>query len=164
MAAARSGFALVALPDGGALVAGGFGGVGTGARARLSTVERFDPASDTWSPAADLLAPVAGASAILLASGHVLLAGGSVSDAELVDVQANKFVSGLTADAMLFVPETGTWTDVIAMPEPRAGASAVLLADGSAVFVGGSSSEGSPAETPGCPIAEPHVVRFVPAW
>ena len=74
------------------------------------------------------------------------------------------FVSGLTADAMLFVPETGTWTDVIAMPEPRAGASAVLLADGSAVFVGGSSSEGSPAETPGCPIAEPHVVRFVPAW
>lgn len=164
LAAARSGFALVALPDGGALVAGGFGGVGTGSMARLSTVERFDPASDTWSPAADLLAPVAGASAILLANGHVLLAGGSVRDAELIDVQANTFVSGLTADAMLFVPETGTWTNVIAMPGPRAGASAVLLADGSAVFVGGSSSEGSPAETPGCPIAEPQVVRFVPAW
>jgi hypothetical protein len=48
------------------------------------------------------------------------------------------------------------------MPSPRAGASAVLLDDGSAVFVGGSASEGEPYDTPGCPVAEPQVVRYVP--
>lgn len=162
LATARSGFALVALADGGALVAGGFGGLGTTAAARLSTVERFDPVSSTWSSAAPLPAPVAGASGIRLADGRVLLAGGSVREPELIDAEAGSFVSGLTADAALFDPDAGTWTATTPMPSQRAGASAVLLADGSAVFVGGSASEGSPADTPGCPEADPQVVRYVP--
>lgn len=162
LASARSGFALVALPDGGALVAGGFGRVGTSAVARLSKVERFDPAAATWSAADGLPAPVAGASGIRLADGRVLLAGGSVREPELIDAEAGTFVSGLTADAAVFDPEAGTWTATTQMPNPRAGASAVLLADGSAVFVAGSASEGSPAETPGCPEADPRVVRYVP--
>ena len=160
LATARSGFALVALPDGGALVAGGLGGLGL--TARLSTVERFDPVSSTWSRADRLPTPVAGTPGIRLADGRVLLAGGSVRDPELIDAEAGTFVSGLTAEATVFDPQAGTWTATTPMPGPRAGASAVLLADGSAVFVGGSASEGSPAETPGCPEADPQVVRYVP--
>ena len=162
LATARSGFALVALTDGGALVAGGFGGVGTTGIEYLSSVERFDPVSNTWSAAADLPRPVAGAAGIRLADGHVLLAGGSVREPELIDADAGTFVSGLTADAVLFDSAVGTWAATTPMPSPRAGASAVLLADGSAVFVGGSASEGSPADTPGCPEADPQVVRYVP--
>jgi hypothetical protein len=29
-------------------------------------------------------------------------------------------------------------------------------------LVGGSASEGHPYDTPGCPVAEPQVVRYVP--
>jgi N-acetylneuraminic acid mutarotase len=162
LAVARSGFVLVALTDGGALVAGGFGGVGTPRIEYLSSVERFDPVSNAWSAAADLPGPVAGASGIRLADGHVLLAGGSVREPELIDAEVGTFTSGLTADAALFDPEAGTWVATTPMPSPRAGASALLMADGSAVFVGGSASEGSPADTPGCPEADPQVVRYVP--
>lgn len=163
LATARTGFAVVALPDGGALVASGFGGLRTTtAYEPLSTVERFDPVSNTWSPAADLPVPVSGASGIQLADGRVLLAGGSVRPPELIDPDAGTFVSGLTADAELFDPETGKWTATTPMPSPRAGASAVLLADGSVVFAGGSASEGTFYETPGCAEADPQVVRYVP--
>jgi N-acetylneuraminic acid mutarotase len=159
---ARSGFALVALNDGGALAAGGIGGLGTTRLEYLSSIERFDPVSSTWSAAADLPVPVAGASGIRLADGRVLVAGGAMREAELIDAEAGTYVSGLTADAELFDPEAGSWAATTPMPSPRAGASAVLLPDGSAVFVGGSGSEGSPADTPGCPEADPQVVRYVP--
>jgi len=161
LATARSGFVLVALRDGGAIIAGGFGELGPTGYARLSTTERFDPVSNTWSAADDLPFPVAGAAAIRLPDGRVLLAGGSVRQAEFNDADPGTYISGLTADAMLFDPETGRWTATTPMPSPRAGASAVLLADGSAIFVGGSASEGEPS-TPGCPDAHPQVVRYVP--
>src|SRR6185369_5505415 len=70
----RSGFTLVALADGGAIVAGGFS---TSGRTRLSSVERYDPASNRWSSAPALPYTVAGAAGIRLADGRVLLAGGS---------------------------------------------------------------------------------------
>jgi N-acetylneuraminic acid mutarotase len=159
---ARRGFVLVALRDGGAIVAGGFGGLGTTGYEYLSTVERFDPATNTWSATADLPFPVAGAAGIRLADGRVLLAGGSVRPLELIDEEVGTYVSGLTADAVLFDPVTGTWTATTPMPNPRAGASAVLLTDGSVLFVGGSKSEGEPNSTPGCPDAQPQVVRYVP--
>jgi N-acetylneuraminic acid mutarotase len=162
LSTARSGFVLAALSDGGALVAGGFGGLGTTSHARLSTVERFDPVSNSWSAADDLLTPAAGASGIRLADGRVLLAGGSAREPQPIDADAGTYVSGLTVDASVYDPETGTWTATTPMPSPRAGASAVLLADGSALFVGGSVSEGEINSTPGCPEAHPHVVRYVP--
>jgi len=129
-------FVLVALRDGGAIVAGGFGELA--ASGYLSTVERFDPVSNTWSAADELPFPVAGATGIGLADGRVLLAGGSVRPPESIDSEAGTYVSGLIADAELFDPKTGTWTAATPMPGPRAGASAVLLADGSAVVAGGS--------------------------
>jgi hypothetical protein len=153
---ARSQFALVALPDGGAIVAGGF------SSERLATVERFDPASNTWSAADDLPAAVAGPSGIMLADGRVLLAGGSVRDAEPNNDDPTNFVSGLTADATVFDPTTGMLTPSTPMPSPRFGASPVLLADGSVLFVAGSSAEGNPSDTPSCPTPAPGALRYIP--
>jgi N-acetylneuraminic acid mutarotase len=160
LAIARSGFSLVALSDGGALVAGGFGGASDGGR--LKTVERFDPRSGTWSAGESLPSPVAGASGVRLADGRVLLAGGSVRDPQMTDDTTGAFVSGLTDEVELFDPATGRWTPTVRIPGPRAGASAVVLADGSVLLAGGSGSEGSPADTPGCPKADSHVWRYVP--
>lgn len=162
LGSARPGSVLVALSDGGAIVAGGFGGLGTGSATSLRTVERFDPVSNTWSAAADLPFPVSGAAAIRLQDGLVLVAGGVAHEPTLIDVDAGTFKSGFTADAALFEPESNTWTVIAPLPSPRAGASAVLLPDGSAVFAGGSSSEGSPFDTPGCPEADPQVLLYVP--
>jgi N-acetylneuraminic acid mutarotase len=156
---ARSGFALVALADGGAIVAGGFAIPGY---ARLASVERFDPASNVWSPAANLPYAVAGAAGIMLADGHLLLAGGSVRDPEVLDANAGTYVSGLTADASLFDAKSGEWTATAPMPRRRAGASAVLLPDGNVILAGGSSGEGSPNDTPGCPEADAQVFRYLP--
>jgi N-acetylneuraminic acid mutarotase len=155
---ARSGFAVVALADGGAIVAGGFS---MSARGRLASVERYDPASNRWSSAAALPYEVAGAAGIRLADGRVLLAGGSQVDPEMIDADAGTYVSGLTADAVLFDPKSGEWTATAPMPSRRAGASAVLLQDGSVILAGGSAGEG-PFGTPGCPEADAQVFRYVP--
>ena len=162
LATTRVGFTLVALADGGAIVVGGFGGLTPRAVGRLSAVERFDPVSNTWSPAQDFPGPVAGATGIRLADGRVLVAGGSAREPRPIDPEAGTYVSGLAADAALFDPATGAWTVTTPMPSARAGASAVLLADGSVVFAGGSASEGGLNEIPGCPVAEPRVVRYIP--
>ena len=147
LASPRRDFALVALPDGGALVAGG---LANSDAKPLTNVERFDPVSNTWSPAADLPVPVSGASGIRLADGRVLLAGGGST------------TSGLTADAVLFAPETGEWTATTPMPGPRAGASPVLMADGSVIFAGGFGAAASPGDTPSCPEPDPRVLLYVP--
>lgn len=162
LATARSGFVLVALRDGGAIAAGGLGGLGTTGSAYLLTVERFDPVANSWSPTGDLPTPVAGATGLRLADGRVLLAGGSAGAPQQFGDDPSTFVTGLTADAELFDPASGMWTATTPMPSPRAGASAVLLTDGSAVFAGGSASEGEIDSTPGCPEAHPQVVRYVP--
>jgi N-acetylneuraminic acid mutarotase len=160
LATARTGFVLVALPDGGALIAGGYAEVPDAPFGRLSTVERFDPVSNTWSAAAGLPYPVAGAFGSLLGDGRVLVAGGSVRDAEPLDIDAGTISSGLTSHANLFDPRTDTWAATTEMPSRRAGAELVAMPDGSALVVGGSGSEG-PSGTPGCPEAHPQVLRFV---
>jgi hypothetical protein len=161
LTAARVGFVLVALRDGGAIAAGGFGEPGASGHEYLSTVERFDPVANSWSPAGDLPSAVAGATGLRLADGRVLIAGGSAREPVQTSDDPNSFVSGLSANAELFDPATSIWTATTPMPSPRAGASAVLLADGSAIFAGGSVSEG-PFATPSCPEAHPQVVRYVP--
>ena len=157
LATARGDFALVALSDGGAIVAGGRDMT---AYAPLATVERFDPASNTWAPARGLPVAVARAAGIGLVTGSVLLAGGNTFSVDQIDANAGTFGAGLTADTWLFDPEVGGWTATAPMPRPRAGASAVLLPDGTVVLAGGYADEGY--GTPSCPHADPQVIRYVP--
>ncbi len=163
LTAPQRGFVLVPLADGGALVAGGFDDSAEGVgQQRLKSVERFDPVSNSWSTADDLPYTTAGASGVQLADGRVLVAGGSAREPEVINDATGDYISGLATEAALFDPRTGRWTPTAPMPSRRAGASAVLLADGSALLVGGSESEGELYSTPGCPVAAPQVLRFVP--
>jgi len=161
LATARSGFVLAALRDGGAIVAGGFAAGPDIGMAYLSRTERFDPSSNSWSAGDDLPHAVAGAAGVRLADGRVLLAGGSVGPPVEVG-SSGEYLTGLTDKAVVFDPASGRWTPTTQMPSPRAGASAVLLPDGSVAVVGGSISEGEIWATPGCPEAHPNAVRYVP--
>src|SRR5437764_9136216 len=80
LAIARSGHTATLLHNGKVLVAGGFDGNITLARAEL-----YDPAKGTWSTTGSLKTARAYHTATLLANGKVLVAGGGNNSAELYD-------------------------------------------------------------------------------
>jgi len=158
----REAFSLVALPDGGALVVGGFAGAdsrdGAGWPATASA-ERFDPRTGRWSDAGTMQSAAANRTAVLLGDGRVLVAGG---------ISGPEFTEGSVAvvDAELYDPATGTWTVTMPLPGPRERASVVTMTDGSVLLVGGDtgytlSSEG--VAVPWCPGAPTAAVRYIPA-
>ena len=159
---ARTDFMLVALADGGALVAGGNvwpdPDPSSYANEPTSTAERFDPAASSWSPTGDMAIAAADRTGIRLPDGRVLVAGGDLT------VQQPDFgrSHGLTADAELYDPDAGTWAPTTPMPRPRSGASAVVLEDGSVLLVGGIMAHAEMGSTPACPTPDPGTVRYVP--
>ena len=160
---ARTDFILAALPDGGALVASG--------RIRLdagvfgyqveptATAERFDPATGAWTPTEDMGIAASERAGVVLADGRVLAAGGDLTAAE-VDLDLTP--PELTAASEIYDPATATWEATIALPSPRAGATGVLMPDGTAVLVGGIAAFADPGDIPGCPVPDPAVMRYVP--
>jgi serpin B len=97
--------------------------------------------------------------AVLLGDGRVLVAGG---------ISGPEFTEGSVAvvDAELYDPATGTWTVTTPLPGPREGASAVTLADGSVLLVGGDTGYPRTSEgvaVPWCPGAPTEALRYVPA-
>lgn len=84
--------------------------------------------SATWTTGVSRL----GAAVAALGNGQVLVAGGG-GGAE-GDV-------GLTRSAQLYHPAKNQWTKLPNLPAGRAGGTALLLADGSALIVGGYSSD-----------------------
>ncbi len=160
---ARTDFVLVALADGGALVAGGNvrpdPDPSSFANEPTATVERFDPAASIWSPTGDMALAAADRTGIRLPDGRVLVAGGDLT------VQQPDFERshGLTADAELYDPEAGTWAPTTPMPHPRSDASAVLLEDGSVLLLGGIIAHAEMGSTPACPTPDPGTVRYIPA-
>ena len=145
----RAELSLVALLDGGALVVGG------GRR----SAERLDPRTLAWSDAGSLSTAATERTAIVLGDGRVLVAGGHVRTGETSDGPGETLA---IADAELYDPVAGTWTPTTTLPEPRAGAGAVTLQDGSVLLVGGDRGYlGDPA-TPWCPDPIAEAVRYVP--
>ncbi len=175
---------LVALADGGALVAGRSavltkGGSVAGFYARTL---RFDPATTRWAEIdrtalmyrdaeqGDFTLEVVARGHVLpaslaapMADGRVLVAGGLRSS-------SSDFTEIVTSsDAAVFDPSAGTWAAAPSMPEGRAGGAVVALADGSAILVGGYPERvrpGSMGYTPGeCGAGSTgsrSAVRFVP--
>jgi hypothetical protein len=158
---ARTDFVLVALADGGALVAGGNVWLEAfdDAREPTSKTERFDPKMSVWSPTGDMAIAAADRTGIRLLDGRVLVAGGDLTVHE-ADVDFPP--PGLTADAELYDLEAGIWEATTPMPRSRSGASAIVLDDGSVLLVGGIKAHASPGDTPACPVPDPHTLRYVP--
>ena len=138
---ARHGFSLVALDDGSAIALGGIGNRGNGGEMKpVPTVERFDPASGTWTVMDSLAVP--SGDAALLSDGRVfVLSGGTV---RIVD------------------PARGLVSKGPRLPGGRGDAAIALLHDGSVVVGGGWSTPADPMSTPSCAEADRQAWRFIP--
>ena len=153
--------AAAALPDGGALVAGGFGASGA-----LATAERYDPTTGRWSPAGTMSVPRLLAVATVLRGGDVLVVGDG-NAADRYDPATNSWratdgmatapvlpgvvtlpdgevlaVGGQTAGHALataerYDPATGAWTSAGSLTTARAGAAAAVLPNGQVLVTGG---------------------------
>lgn len=149
LAAPRSGFSLVALPDGDALVVGGMltrtvteDGETFFPREAAASAERFDGATHTWSTTQSRATDSSGNAAAALKDGRVLAFG--------------------RTDAEIYDPAKGTWSATSPIPDGRSAASALLLDDGSVLVGGGWSEWPNPEATPSCPVANAQVWRFIP--
>ena len=115
---ARLGHAIVALADGGALVAGGQDARGVA----LASAEVLE--GGRWSAAAPLDEPRAWLTLTPLADGRVLATGGRGASEPLASTE-------------LWDPATGRWSAAAPMHDARASHMAVQLADGRVLVAGG---------------------------
>jgi hypothetical protein len=144
----RSGGTLVPLPDGDALLVGAeiWWELPDEGEGRMATTFRFDAERDRWSEVGEPYANACpfggecatwgvehpwGAIEIGLPDGRIVSAGGAGPRAD----------TGATG-ARLLDPARGTWVPLPDMPEARAQAAAVVLADGSVMVVGGYTDGG----------------------
>ena len=128
MSAPRGGNAATLLPGGDVLVT-------QGSAAGLFA-ERYHPATGQWSNASTGLHVCiytqecqADSTATLLGTGNVLVAGG------LVGLKSNPQT---TPTAMLYHPDTNTWTSTGSMTTRRESQTATLLPDGQVLLAGGT--------------------------
>jgi hypothetical protein len=116
------------LRDGRVLFTGG----DAGAKAKL-----YDPVTGQWTKTGNMHVSRHGHVASLLADGRVLVAGG---------VDNRKGYLGAMASAELYDPTSGTWTETGSMTRWRYNASAISLADGRVLVLGGHvSGQNSPS-------------------
>lgn len=126
MRESRYGHALVTLPNGMALAAGGTGG----SNAPITmTAEVYNPRGGHWRYTKSMSACRVSPSSSVLASGTVLLAGGIGC------------TGASQASAEVFDPtKGGRWMPVASMNHPRWGHAAVTLQDGRILVMGGRES------------------------
>jgi len=122
----------IALPDGDALIAGGYGPISLSDRLLRST-EIYSSKTDTWRAGPDMLEGRAqGGTAALLGDGRILVAGGDGGG------------DRMRASAEIYDPIVGRWSQAAAMAGPRAESAFVVLADGRVLVAGGFSIPGNP--------------------
>jgi N-acetylneuraminic acid mutarotase len=128
LSAARQLAAAIMLNDGRVLAIGGSGASSN--LDPLSSTEIYNPATGQWAITGAMTVPRAGHAALLLSNGKVLVTGG-----------ARTTISGtvLHSSADLYEPSTGQWTGTGNFTTARAFHTAVLLATGRPLIVGGSN-------------------------
>jgi hypothetical protein len=127
MSTARSLLAFATDGSNRAYAIGGLDGSGN----RLASVERFDPASGTWSPVASLPQALSGAAAVYDGAGDILVFGGATSS------------SSRSTTALKYTVSTDTWSTLASMPSSTTEAAAVAGPDGLIYVLGGKGSEGT---------------------
>lgn len=128
------GSALVALPDGSALLFGNaWRTVGDSETTEEWTaILRYDPATNEWRDAGRLEIRRGDPTVVLLPDGRVLVAGGE-----------DQYGPTLTTE--IYDPATETSSAAAPMPEPRVAGRAVVLQDGSVLVAGGYGRHSSMA-------------------
>ena len=117
-------YAAVAVLNGQVYVMGGRGAGGNA----LGTVQRYNPASNTWSAVEGLREPRYNAAAAVL-GGRILLTGGRESDGRVTD------------DVEVYVPSENDWESFDSLENEREGHAAFTVGDDAYVF-GGSGPGG----------------------
>jgi hypothetical protein len=150
---ARTDHSATLLGDGWVLVVGGRAHPGTGesgsitdegfeivadreSPSRLASAELWDPTTGLFTPAGSLARGRVGHTATLLPDGRVLILGGE----GIVDVVGNRGYRD-NPGAELWDPVTRTFSAAPSLVETRADHSAILLADGRVLVVGGKGPE-----------------------
>jgi len=124
---ARYGHTLTLLHDGSVLAARGSGDGDLATT--ISSAERYDPRTGTWSLAGETGAGSVMHTATLMDDGRVLVAGGNGGG-----IGGNV----VHAVAMIFDPTTGTWTRTKDLRVPRYGHAATILSGGEVLVAGGA--------------------------
>lgn len=145
LAEGRSFAASVLLDDGRILAVGGPGAAG-----ELSSVELFNPATESWTSAAPLHHARKYATATRLLDGSVLVVGGRGVGA-----------SGVLP-AEVYSPGSNTWTVVGSLLSSRIFHAATLLMDGRVLITGGTSADSSTTRS-SCETYVPGLPAFQPA-
>jgi N-acetylneuraminic acid mutarotase len=128
MSVARTLQTATLLKDGGVLVAGGATAYYTSAAQLTSSVEVFDPKSNTWRQTSPLPMPLYTHAASLLADGRVLVTGGFSSSAD----------SAPSLDvAFTYDPATGQWSTAAPLSAARAEHTMLRFPDGRVLAMGG---------------------------
>jgi N-acetylneuraminic acid mutarotase len=104
----------------------------TGTDFEARRVERFDPATLTWTIVAPMPAPRVAHDAVLLHDGSVLVVGGGRQDTYDVSM----------ADVWRYFPDIDVWRTAGSLAVSRLGQSTVVLTDGRVMVVGGSDPSG----------------------
>jgi N-acetylneuraminic acid mutarotase len=118
----------VPLNDGRVLMIGGQISPSTGAYSSTPLVDAYSPATDSWTPLAPLITTRYLHTATKLDNGKVLVVGG---------VLLTTTTGTLLASAELYDPASNTWSPAGSLATPRSEHSAVLLANGKVLVVGG---------------------------
>jgi hypothetical protein len=128
MSTKRWGFALVALPDGRVLAAGG---ANANSECQFSpTSEVFAPATGTWTPTGDMHVH-RGFGRAILAGGRVLFLGGEIA-------AAGALCAVTTASVEAFDPATGTFSTLGPLLDDGALQAVASLPDGRILVAGGT--------------------------
>jgi hypothetical protein len=157
---ARGGETATRLLDGRVLVAGGFGVVDSTAGAGLSSAELYDPRTGEFSPTGSMATDRYYHTASLLPDGRVLIAGGyHVTDVMRTTSEGVGAAGEELASAELYDPKTGTFSPTGSMSTRRSGHTAVPLADGRVLVLGGGMG---PAFLATAEIYDPNTGTFGP--
>jgi N-acetylneuraminic acid mutarotase len=131
MPTAREGLAAAPGPDGQIYV---FGGAtthtGVPANGALSTVEAYNPATNTWTTRASMPTPRYGLAAATGPDGQIYVFGG------------DNTIGGDVSTVRAYNPATDSWTTRASMPTPRYGLAAATGPDGQIYVFGGNSTGG----------------------
>jgi Kelch motif/Galactose oxidase, central domain len=130
----RQYFTATLLGDGDVLAAGGFAQCDDSFCSDNRQAELYDPAKGTWSLTGSMLVAREQFTATLLTNGEVLAAGGLNEGGDGEDQTTY-------AEADLYNPRSGKWTQTGSMSEPRAGQAAALLPGTGWVLATGGSSD-----------------------
>lgn len=130
MGTVRNDLSVVVLQDGRVLAAGG--GMGSEELPRYASAEIYDPATGIWSPTGSMTAPHSETeyAGLLLPDGRVLVPGGHAAPHTPV------------AEADLYDPTTGIWSQAGFMSDARAGHSAIVLSGIRGMLVMGGLKSG----------------------